>query len=432
MLIEFKVSNYLSFKEEESFSMIAASDKSLEDNLIKMDNYNVLKSAILYGPNASGKTNLLVSIGFLRYLVVSSYKDSENKIELDSFKLDDTFLDKPTKFEIMFIKNKIRYLYTLLINKNRILEENLFHYPKGRKSYIFKRTEKTFSPKNNRELNFVNEKTANNILYLSMAGNLKVKPLMDAYLWFKENVRMDLPINPEEFNTKLINEEKGYIHLAEVFLRAADMGIHKLECKLEKSPPIEETLPKDFPPKAKKAFEDMIVALRSEKKLKSQNEEAIIKTYHEGMDIEGKKKLVPFELGNESSGTISLFKLSGPIYYILKNGYTLFFDEMDTSIHPLIVEVILKLFNDPLVNRNNAQLIFTTHNTAYLDLDNMRRDQIWFVEKRDDGSSELYSLVQYHPRKDHQIEKRYREGRYGAIPFFDLSELYGAFEEKGN
>jgi len=105
---------------------------------------------------------------------------------------------------------------------------------------------------------------------------------------------------------------------------------------------------------------------------------------------------------------------------------------MDTSIHPLIVEVILKLFNDPLVNRNNAQLIFTTHNTAYLDLDNMRRDQIWFVEKRDDGSSELYSLVQYHPRKDHQIEKRYREGRYGAIPFFDLSELYGAFEEKGN
>jgi len=414
MLIEFSIENYRSIKEKVTLSMVATKDKSLGNNLIKTDvlkNEGLLKSAVIYGANASGKTNVLLALNFLTRLVKNSHNHQKGHgINFNPFKLDKKYVSKPTKFELIFIKDKVKYLYGLSFNNEKVIEEYLHSFPKGRQSLIFDRknthTYKFTLDKKNQE--FISKRTLANMLYLSKATQENYKPTSVAFDWFKDCLKVIGPTDRLDllnFTANLLKKDKSFKKILLKALLEADVGIEDVDAIIGKISL--DSLPKEIPTKIK----EMI--LKNKKELESMR----IQTIHKG---------VLFDLNTEESeGTIRIFSLIGHWIEALKNGQILIVDELDTKLHHFLNVFLINLFQDPTQNKNNAQLIFTTHNVNLLDQEIFRRDQIWFTEKKEvDGSTDLYSLTEYSPRKDKNIEKGYLAGRYGAIPFIKNNKIF--------
>jgi len=359
MLIEFNVQNFRSIKEEVTLSLVASPDKSLDNNLIKTDllRDNLLRSAVIYGANASGKSNVFLAFNFLNSFVMQSHTFQKGtKINYFPFKLDKKYLSKPSKFEVVFIKNNIKYIYGVSFIGERIIDEYLYYYPEGRKALIFERKE-------------------------------------------TNNYRFTIDRKEQKFILKALIE--------------ADLGINDLfasikEISIDEIPiQIREQL-KAMMPDAKGNFEKIDIRI-----------------IHKVLDEIGNENRVEFDFEEESEGTKRLFSLIGIWIDSLNNGRVLVVDELDTKLHHLLNVFLIKLFNDPTQNKNNAQLIFTTHNTNLLDLNIFRRDQIWFTEKNPrKGTTDLYSLIEFSPRKDKNIQKGYLAGRYGAIPFISDDRIF--------
>lgn len=427
MLIEFSIQNFRSIKEEVIFSLVASSDKSLNNNLIEKDilkKDKLLRSAIIYGPNASGKSNVVLAFNSLEKLVLNSHKFQKGtKIEYSPFKLDNSYLSKPTKFEIVFIKNNIKYVYGVSFTNEKIIDEYLYYYPKGHKSLIFERKD-TYNYKftvDRGDQKFYSEKTLENVLYLSNSTQLNYKKTAEAFDWFKDTLRIvratDHPGLIDE-TVELFNSDK---ELKETILKAliiADVGIIDLSATIEKVPFENVSLDslENFPNVKKNLKKGSVILAQDDKGMQFVNMD--IKTIHKAINDKGDEFKVEFDFEEESEGTKRLFSLIGPWIYALKKGNILVVDELDTKLHHLLNVFLINLFHDPDQNKNNAQLIFTSHNTNLLNLDLFRRDQIWFtVKKPKIGSTDLYSLLEFSPRKDKNIQIGYLEGRYGAIPF---------------
>jgi hypothetical protein len=408
MLIEFSVENFRSIKEKVTLSMVASSDKSLENNnlisvkpeIMKKD--RLLKSAVLYGANASGKSNVIMALGFLRNLVMNSHKHQKgDKINCIPFKLDEEYLSKPCKFEVIFIKNDIEYIYGLSVTGEKVVDEYLYYYPGSRRAAIFQRssTNNYKFTVDEKQQEFISQRTLDNVLYLSKSTQENYSKTSDAFEWFKDDLSVigptDHPIL-RDFTAMLLNNQ----NVKPIILRAlseADLGIVDVSTSTKK------------------------IILANENEL----EKTEIKTLHEGCDNEGNRMAIPFNFNEESEGTQKLFFLIGSWIEALVNGRILVVDELDTKLHHSLNVFLIKLFHDPTQNKNNAQLIFTTHNTNLLDLDLFRRDQIWFTEKNPEyGNTNLYSLAEYSPRKDENIQKGYLLGRYGAIPFIKENKIF--------
>ena len=410
MLIEFTIENFRSIKEEVTLSLVASSDKSLDNNLIKADvlnRDNLLRSAVLYGANASGKSNVLLAFDFLAFLVTKSHHFQKGgKIDISPFKLDEGYLSKPSKFEVVFIKNNIRYTYGVSINSEKIIDEYLYYYPKGRKAIIFERKDTTdykFTMDGNKQKGF-SEQTLDNTLYLSRSTQLGYNKTSEAFDWFKDNLHVIGPpdhLALTDFTVNLLKDEKEIILKAIIL---SDFGIDDVSAIIKEF--TVDNFPVDLPIELKNLL------MRDG----SKGTQVKIQTFHKG---------IPFEFKEESEGTQRIFSLIGPWIDALKNGRVLIVDELDTKLHHLLNVFLIDLFNDPTQNKNNAQLIFSTHNTNLLDQDLFRRDQIWFTEKNPDlGSTDLYSLVEFSPRKDKDIKKGYLAGRYGALPFIKENRIF--------
>ena len=410
MLIEFSIENFRSIKEKMTLSMVATKDTSLDGNLIKnaLKEDSLLKSAVIYGANASGKTNVLLALNFLKALVLNSHNHQKGQsIVFTPFKLDKKCLEKPTKFHIVFIKKDIKYEYTIAFNKERIIDEILYYFPNNKKALLFERNKENYKfTIDEKDQNFIAKRTLENVLYLSKATQENYEKTAPVLEWFRDELQFVGPYQPvfsEEFTINLLNKDKKLKDLILKALFEADIGIENIDANIKKLDDFPESIPQEI-----KSFLANV---------KAPFKQTDIKTFHKGIQFEF--------FTEESEGTKRMFSLIGPWIDALLNGKILVIDELDTKLHHMLNIFLINLFHDTTQNKTNAQLIFTTHNTNLLDQDIFRRDQIWFTEKNaKTGSTDLYSLTEYSPRKDKDIEKGYLSGKYGAIPFIKENRIF--------
>jgi uncharacterized protein len=412
MLIEFSVSNWRSIKETQTLSLVAAPGNELPDQVFSPDGgrTRLLTSAAIYGPNAAGKSNLIGAVAWAQKFILNCATRMQrgDEIEVKPFLLDDTFSGQPSDFEFDFFMDGVRYQYGFSVNRERVLEEWLFASPNGRAQrwlgriwhdgqYHWQRC--TALPGAAQ----IQPKTRDNALFLSTAvqWNLtKVQPMFD---WFSKQLRMVGPggwdARFSEKNCDDAGKRKRILRL----LTHSDLGIADL--MVEKKKFTVEMLPGHLDESSRtRLAQDMEDSVFTD-----------IKTLHR--TIQGTP--VMFDLdSDESDGTRRMFALAAPLLDVLENGYIVLVDELGIHLHPELVQALIRLFNHPLHNPKHAQLIFTTHETALLDQALLRRDQIWFCEKRQDQATRLYPLTDFHPRKGSEnLEGSYRSGRYGAQPF---------------
>jgi hypothetical protein len=416
MLIEFSVTNYRSFLTTQLLTLTAntATELREENSFVSPVSSlpRLLRSAVVYGPNASGKSNLVQAIAFMKRFVLSSAKDSQEgeKIDATPFLFNRQSSQNPSEFEALFIQDGIRYQYGFTVNSERVTGEWLFAYPEGRAQKWFERnfdpeTQKDiwyFGPKFTGHRKVWQEATRSNALFLSTAIQLNNEQLKPAFNWFDHKLvvlAQGTSIN-HGFSTNECEEEKKKKKILK-FMNAADLSI--TDIFLEKKDFSMDDLPPDMPQSIK---EEIAKDLKGEKLTRLF---FMHPSSNNGEDV-------PLEFNEESAGTQKLFVLAGPWLDVLNNGFVLFVDELDTSLHPHLVRFLLNLFHNPETNRHNAQLVFTTHDTTVLDQTLMRRDQVWFVAKDDENATSLYPLSDYKPRKGEALQKGYLYGRYGALP----------------
>lgn len=426
MLIEFKTGNFLSFNEPVTFSMLATGIGEHEStNTYEVDKMRLLKSAVIYGANASGKSNLIKALKFLLWFILTSSKDMQatEKIKVSNFKLSSATDNKPSLFEIVFLKEGIKHRYGFEVDKNRVHKEWLYFSPKRQETKLFIReNDSVILGSYFGEGKDLMSKTRPNALFLSVVAQFNGNISVSVLKWLKEKLRIISGLDDTKYaNFTIQKAKKDEYYKSEIlkFLKIADLGIKNVEVTETKFDL--ENVPKEVP-------EEIKSLLRSKGNLFN----IAIKTGHQKYNDKNEPlSIEKFDLDNEESeGTKKFFSISGPLIDSLKNGYCLVIDELDSRMHPLLTQSIIKIFNSEL-NTSNAQLIFVSHDTSLLNKDMFRRDQIWFIEKNRFGASDMYSLVDYvtdkgKVRNDASYGKDYILGKYGAIPYIgDFRSLLG-------
>jgi AAA15 family ATPase/GTPase len=417
MIIDITFSNYRSFKDEQFFSL--AAEKGLDrhtNNFATHGKFGVLKTAAIFGANASGKSNLLKAIAALQWVVLSSgdLKEGQDLPPYEPFLLDESGPSTPVKIEIEFSIQEDRFRYSLSFDRKRIIAERLVSYATRQKALIFERSDNDtwetirFGSSYRggaRRIPFF----ANNS-YLSKAGNNAAAPesIRRVYRYF----RTLLMVEPHaQFPSAVhFRREQQLIDVANI-LTCVDTGIARVTYEEKEISSLE--LPDWIPDQYRKAIYD-------ENKYK-------FVFWHK----DSRGKLLKFDEEFESMGTRRLFNLLPMLIEGLINGYILLMDEIESSFHPHIVALIVRLFNDQNANRSNAQLVFTTHTQSVLTPELFRRDQIWFTEKRD-GYSRLFSLDEYDKkqvRPDSPFGYWYDDGRFGALPNINYPKIIESLEK---
>lgn len=397
MLLQFSVENFRSFKTKAVLSLEASSDKELPNNVIDDSGCRALKVATIFGANAAGKSNIFKALSAAILLVrLSNFKQFGEALTLVApFAFDDLSARKPSSFEFVFVVNGEKHVYGFSATREKIVEEYLFVYHSSRATTIFKRTESnqyTFtSSAMTKKLKPLTEYNTENKLFLATATAWNCEETRDTLLWFMEGINTypssyadKLGISGELFEQ---NTDGTLREFTNRLLHQADINISDYEFESREA----SSQPGAIPSK----------------------KEYYITTLHEMAD----GKTYSLNLQDESNGTVNLFFFSPIIKRAFETGETLCIDEFDESLHPILLRYLIGLFNDSDVNKKNAQLVVSTHTSNLLDLNLLRRDQIYFVEKeRATGESTLYSLDEFSPRTREDVQKAYLLGRYGAIP----------------
>jgi AAA15 family ATPase/GTPase len=435
MLLEFRFQNFKSFKDDATLSLVASSDKSMPDNLLACPDdktINLLSSVGIYGANASGKSTVFEAFRFVRNFVRNSAKNSpDDFIDIKPFLFDDETKSAPSLFEFTFIQEGVRYQYGFAATAGAIQREWLLSYPKGRPRNLFERLLKVDSDEYSYEFKFGSflkgekekliELTHPSALFLSVGSTFNNPQLLQVYRWFVDNIRYiqssDLP---ESQMFSLIAKNPTLTDDVKRLIKFADLGIDDFSL-IERELELMKVSPQDS--ESMKKLAEALNALVEERAKESLDFDK--KVYNAKMTHRSGLKLVALPWNDESDGTRRLFSMSATIFETLNQGKIIFIDEIDRSLHPLLVRELIRLFQNPKSNPKGAQLIFNTHDTSLLSAGIFRRDQVWFLEKDQIGASHLYSLLEYSPRKDESLEKGYLQGRYGAIPFFGDYSLGG-------
>jgi uncharacterized protein len=406
MLIEFSVGNYRSFKDVVTFSMVAA-PIDVAEHLTETNNLfsankelNLLKSAAVYGANASGKSNLVRAISFMKEFAINSALGTRitDKIGTELYRLSVESEREPSYFEIVFMVGNTRYRYGFEVDREIVQSEWLYQTLRTKEVQLFDRDKGKFKVASKfSEGTSLQVRTRKNSLFLSVVAQFNGNIATDIIAWFN-NLSIFNNLDDDDYDNITIEALfKGHQTQDLIGLvTSLDLGIEDIQMIKTPIPDLPGTI----------AYE--------------------VKTAHWKYDIDGNKvETEYFELDeDESAGTQKLFHISGLLINILKAGKILIVDELDARLHPLISCAIVKLFNSPITNPRNAQLIFTTHDTNLLTAKLFRKDQVWFTEKNRYGATDLYSLVEYNIPDDAPFEQDYIAGRYGAIPFIgDLNRV---------
>jgi uncharacterized protein len=429
MIIEFSVGNFRSFKEQVTLSMVAAilkarDQKINENNTIKVDDtLTLLTSAAVYGANASGKSNLITAIKFMRSFILGSSRDTQATeiIDIDNFKLSTETEDKPSHFEMVFIADGVQYRYGFDVNQERVISEWLFYVPKKREARLFIRHEKEIEcSRNFKEGRDLSQKTRANALFLSVVAQFNGSTSLIVLSWFKR-LGIISGLNDSGYRNFTVKQFENREFREEILriVKSMDLGI--VDVHIDKPTDVKTagvpvlTISVEAPEELSESVQNRLEKIFGPKSVHPMS----IQTVHTKYDHNNKPvQQELFDLGvNESEGTQKVFFLTGPLIDTLSNGRVLLIDEMEARMHPILTREIIGLFNSLETNPKRAQLIFTTHDTNLLSKNTFRRDQIWFIEKDNKGASYLYSLAELKVRNDASFETDYIQGRYGAIPF---------------
>lgn len=377
MVLEMRLSNMFSFRDEVTLDLQAAKiqtkkARELEGNLFSVDGEQMLKSVALFGANASGKSNVIKAIRACVNMVRSSHNyNVDTRFAISPFKFED-YANKPSSFYIRFLLNGVEYEYSFSFMHDEIITETLYYYPNGRKSLVFRRDESRGTEKKDiyefktviKRPFDVADNTSKKTLYISRASQMDREIAQKIFLFFCNDIVLDYQVANIDSLDNLFKERKE--QMLEV-LRTADSDI--IDFKIQNN---------------------------------------AITTFHRT------NPSVAFDFETEESeGTKTLFRMMVRMIGIIHEGKMLLVDEIDNSLHTQLVEFVIGMFN----HSNHAQLIYTIHNTHLLNTDFQRRDQVYFVNKREDGSSDLYSLFDFKDFRDTlDMEKAYLQGRFDAIP----------------
>ena len=432
MLVQFSVKNFKTFKDKATLSMVASNyDKSdlEESNVFDVKNcpHRLLKSAVIYGANASGKTKFIDAMAFMRWFVVnSSTKTQEgDKIDVENFKLNTESEKSTSEFELVFLINESQYRYGFEVNSDRVVSEWLYQKKlnfKPKEVELFYREELDIVFHNAFKKIKVLEKEGDDIirdnaLVLSVSNQFKVKEAKEIVDFFKSMGFLlgNEPTRYEEFSLMKISEKSDLGFKIIETLKRFDIGINDLKVK-EVSIDGDMKLPKELRNKLSELA-------KKNKEITFLEAEAVHKKYDSDYNFVSELNF-DFDI-QESAGTQKLLAILGPFFESLESGDSLFIDELDSRLHPNIVSHLIKMFNSKDTNPNNAQLIFNTHNTNLLNENLFRRDQVWFTEKNRYGEAKLFSLADIKIRKGENYEEKYLDGRYGGVPYLeDISNLF--------
>ncbi len=441
MLVEFKVGNFLSIKDPVTLSMVGYSPLKEHENINESCNIfqdpsgknKMLKSAILYGANGSGKSNFLTAMQFVKQFILTSSNDRQasDSIDVLPFKFSTQTENQPSLFEIIFHINDARYRYGFEADREKVHYEWLFELknkPSAKETRLFTREFQDIKPNSRsfKEAKGIKNNTRPNALFLSTVAQLNGALSTEILSWFKTdfNVISGLEDTTTEYTISKFLKDKEFKNLVIDFFKTIQIGFDGIEV-IEDNKAIEESI-QNIPTEISDEVTDLLNAfMRLREKTKDKDEDpkhVTINTLHKIFNSKNKPQgLASLDFNLQSKGTIKIFSLLGPVIDTVQNGKTLIIDEFDSRLHTLLTtEIIANFFHSKM--NSNAQLIIASHNTNLLKKEIFRRDQIWFTEKDEFGATDLYSLVEYKinqslVRNDASFEKDYLLGKYGAIPF---------------
>lgn len=384
--------------------MEASASKAKGFNFSEISNFKVLRTALMYGANASGKSNIIKALFELRNLIVYRPKVDDKILLDDPFKFNKESQNMPVELELEFLIKEIKYKYSIAILNNVIVKENLSYWPNQRETIIFQRSEldANNTVQNGILGNDFGKKKINvfkNQLLLSKFGDDEPHEFIsEVYLYFKNMFvfnstnKMHYETLNDKISNDLLDDEELKKRL-EILLQIADTKINSLSIKKQSETIIDKS-----------------------EYLWRKNDFYILGN-HDYFDGDIKKGEIGLSLLEESIGTQSLYALGTKILQALEQGSVIVIDELDTSLHSFITKMLVSLFQDKTINKNNSQLIFTTHDISLLDKDLIRKDQVWITEKNNKGESDLYSLQDFEElREDTSFDRWYLSGKFGGIP----------------
>jgi uncharacterized protein len=410
MLVEFRVKNFRSIRDDLCLSMVASKDKdkattnTVETGIPAIP--MLLRSAVVYGPNASGKSALVSAMQFAQAIVgTSATLKPDQSLAYAPFKLDPVTVTQPSEFEFTFVLDKVRYQYGFALLPGRIAEEWLYVYKTAKPQTWFERKgladsvhAYTFGSSLIGQRKVWQAATRSNALFLSTAVQLNSDSLRPIYDWITSQLAIFAAGTQPmfDFSTDRAGSDDGKRTLID-FLNAADIGISDLSTRVQKQHVLNLEINESGP-------------LHTV----SEREVRVPLFMHRSA-----KASALFQMEEESMGTQRLFAFAAPMIDALKVGRVVVADELDGSLHSHITRFLVQLFHRPTVGGSAAQLIFTTHDTSLLDANIFRRDQIWFMEKGHDQVSTIVPLSEFSPRKNEALERGYLSGRYGALPMIE-------------
>ena len=413
MLIEFRVENYRSIRDEQVLTMEAGRVGAREDQRprdVRGSQKKLLPVAALYGANASGKSNVLSALAFMKNAVTRSLRNwaPDEGIPQDPFAWGKS-REEPTGFELEFALDGTRYRYGFRFNERIFLDEWLYAWPNGKKQTWLVREGDSFTFGDNLkgENKVIEEVTRPNALFLSAAAQLKHPQLSPIYSWFSRIETIGLPIRRAAGVSRFVGPQMSEFAIATM---------------LEEGQPTlfgDEDSPDSMVQKFKSLLRNADVGIVDVRAVREEHRAMRPWRFELKHLSEADDAWLPLE--EESRGTRTLFRLALPVLRAIERGRLLVVDELESSMHPNLAEHIVRQFNDPEINPRGGQLVFSTHDTNLLGTlfgePVLRRDQVWLTEKDERGATVLYPLTDYKPRKDENVERGYVQGRYGAIPY---------------
>lgn len=430
MLIEFKFGNFRSFRDEAVLSMEAMGLGRLKNCLISYNSMKLIPSVAIYGKNGGGKSNVIrafwLAVQFIKNAQRTQHENA--KIPVKPFLLNDYSKDEPTFFEFTYVLDNVKYIYGFSATKEKIFSEYLYHSPKGQKATVFTRTEQKFTfteEKAKRKL--ISEAVAPNQLFFSVACTMNDADCMRAMKWFRDYVFFsrdyaDIPEQLLEYSN-----DKNMLAAISGYAKAADLGIEKMEFEFKDEVVKDFESEKNIPEEIRFALTAFMQNLKENSNISEiglQKSEVRATSYHNAINKNGIKTSFTLDLSDESDGTRKLMSIAPAIESVLNNGGIVLVDELEKELHPMLVNYIVAKFQSKTSNPNGAQLIFTTHNTELLNMELMRKDQLYFADKnRKDGASELYSIGDFSTKTADNIRKGYLAGKYGATPDIEIEEV---------
>lgn len=432
MLIEFSLSNYGSFADEQTLSLIASRLKDDHPNRIARvsgtQEIPVLTTAILLGKNGSGKSTLVNAMAFVRRFVQGSSREAQQgeAIPYKPNRVDRSYTGKDTSFRVLFSMMDVIYQFEFSISADRVSHETLTVADRtARFRRVYERTydhaagdySYFFSDDLRGDKSVWRAATRENALFLSTAVQLNAEALRAPFDWLSRYFRAIDAASPHSNYTASECLDEAFKRKILTFLKRLDINIEDIV--IEEEDVEDNSIVEAFNPEFLKKLPISVSDLRRVHKRR-------IKFVH----TDSANTPVEFDLSDESAGTRALFSLAGPVFDTLAHGNCLIIDEVNTNLHPLVFHALVEAFFDPALNTKRAQLIFTSHDTSLLRDAYFRRDQVWFVDTDKLGRSKLVPLSDFSPRKREALERGYLGGRYGGIPYVSPSLKPVADEER--